>query len=183
LKEVIRKTGGNCGKARLMFQDEAGFGRINKPKYCWCFKGLRPTVPCHHIREYRYAYGAVEPATGESFFLVMPYSNTACMNVFLQELSNEYPNDLILLVCDRAAWHTSGKLTIPGNIRLFFLPPATPEMNPVEQIWKEIRKRGFRNEIFKTLDNVIDRLCDTICALTKDAITSISGRDWILGMF
>ena len=44
-----------------MFQDEAGFGRINKPKRCWCSKKTRPSVPCHHIREYRYAYGAVEP--------------------------------------------------------------------------------------------------------------------------
>ena len=52
-----------------MFQDETGFGRINKPKYCWCEKGKRPAVPCHHIREYRYAYGAVEPVTGESCFL------------------------------------------------------------------------------------------------------------------
>jgi len=50
-----------------MFQDEAGFGRINKPKYCWCEKGVRPVVPCHHIREYRYAYGAVEPQTGSLF--------------------------------------------------------------------------------------------------------------------
>ena len=44
-----------------MFQDEAGFGRINKPRYCWCKKGFRPSVSCHHVREYRYAYGAVEP--------------------------------------------------------------------------------------------------------------------------
>ena len=55
-----------------MFQDEAGFGRINKPKYCRCEKGIRPSVPCHHIREYRYVYGAVEPLTGESCFVVMP---------------------------------------------------------------------------------------------------------------
>ena len=81
-----------------MFQDEAGFGRINKPKYCWCQKGIRPSVPCHHVREYRYAYGAVEPKTGESFFLVMPYCNTDCMNLFLQDLSNEYKNDVIGIV-------------------------------------------------------------------------------------
>jgi putative transposase len=167
----------------LFFQDEAGFGRINRPKYCWCFAGLRPTVPCHHIREYRYAYGAVEPLTGESFFLVMPYCNSNCMNIFLGELSAEYPDDLILLACDRAAWHTSGKLTIPENIRLFFLPPATPEMNPIEQIWKEIRKRGFKNEIFRTLEKVIDRLCAVICSLSSMCVKSITGRDWIAQCF
>lgn len=173
----------NTGRVRLMFEDEAGFGRINKPKYCWCFQGLRPTVPCHHIREYRYAYGAVEPLTGESFFLVLPYSNTICMNLFLQKLSETYSADRILLVCDGAAWHKAKALEIPENIRLLFLPPATPEMNPIEQIWKEIRKRGFRNEIFQTLDRVIDRLCDTMCSLSHETVKSITGRDWIISMF
>jgi len=166
-----------------MFEDEAGFGRINKPKYCWCFSGLRPTVPCHHIREYRYAYGAVEPLTGEKCFLVLPYNNTVCMNLFLQELSDSYPNDRILLACDGAAWHKAKLLIIPDNISLVFLPPATPEMNPIEQIWKEIRKRGFRNEIFQTLEKVIDRLCDTICSLSNDTVKSITGRNWIVRCF
>jgi putative transposase len=166
-----------------MFQDEAGFGRINKPKYCWCFPGLRPTIPCHHIREYRYTYGAVEPYTGESFFLIMPYCNTDCMNVFLRKLSDAYSSDRIILVCDGAAWHRAKALQIPKNIRLLFLPPATPEMNPIEQIWKEIRKRGFRNEIFHTLNHVVNRLCDTICSLTHDTIKSITAREWIMHCF
>jgi putative transposase len=62
------------------------------------------------------------------------------------------------------------------------LPPATPEMNPIEQIWKEIRKFGSKNEIFKTLENVIDRLCETIVDLTVETIKSITGRDWILSI-
>jgi len=170
-------------KVRLMFEDEAGFGRINKPKYCWCFPGLRPTVPCHHIREYRYAYGAVEPLTGDHFFLVLPYSNTICMNLFLEELSKTYPDDRILLVCDGAAWHTTNTLVVPQNIQLIYLPPVTPEMNPIEQIWKEIRKLGFRNEIFHTLDKVVDRLCDTICSLSNELVKSITGRNWIVQCF
>lgn len=172
----------NTGKVRLMFQDEAGFGRINKPKYCWCFPGLRPHVPCHHIREYRYVYGAVEPLTGESFFLILPYCNTICMNVFLKELSNTYPMDRIILVCDGASWHKAKGLEIPQNIRLVFLPPATPEMNPIEQVWKEIRKRGFKNEIFSTLEKVVDRLCFTIVSLSKETIKSITLREWILSL-
>jgi len=103
------------GKVRLMFQDEAGFGRINKPRHCWCMKGCRPHVPCHHIREYRYAYGAVEPITGSSFFLIMPYCNADCMSVFLQKLSEQYPKDEILLICDGAAWHKANALKIPAN--------------------------------------------------------------------
>ena len=74
------------------------------------------------------------------------------MNVFLNHLSTSYPNDIIILVCDGAAWHKAKALIVPENIRLVFIPPYTPEMNPIEQIWKEIRKRGFRNEIFQTLN-------------------------------
>ena len=166
-----------------MFQDEAGFGRINKPKYCWCEKGLRPSVPCHHIREYYYAFGAVEPITGNHFFLILPKCNTACMNVFLRELSNIYPNDIILLCCDGAAWHKTGGLDIPQNVELQHIPPYTPEMNPIEQIWKEIRKRGFRNEVFATLSKVMDRLSDTICSLSNQTVSSITGRDWIIRLF
>jgi hypothetical protein len=144
-----------------MFEDEAGFGRINKPKYCWCFAGVRPNVPCHHIREYRYVYGAVEPGSGESFFYVMPYCNTDCMNLYLDQLSKAYANDHILLIADGAAWHKSETL-------------VTPE--------KEIRKLGFRNEVFETLAKVVDRLCETIRSLTPDTIKSITGRSWILAL-
>ena len=168
---------------RLMFQDEAGFGRINKPKYCWSEKGIRPSVPCHHIREYRYAYGAVEPLTGEGCFLILPYCNTACMNLFLMQLSEQYPDDVILLCCDSAAWHISGGLDLPDNIVLFYIPPYTPEMNPIEQIWKEIRKRGFHNEVFASLEKVVEQLCDTICSLSNQVISSISSRDWIIKSF
>ena len=166
-----------------MFQDEAGFGRINKPKYCWCEKGIRPAVPCHHIREYRYVYGAVEPLTGESCFWVMPQCNTDCMNVYLEALSNQFPDDIILLCCDGAAWHKSKALCIPNNIELISIPTYTPEMNPIEQIWKELRKMGFRNEVFATLEKVVLRLCDTICDLSADTIRSITGRSWIINCF
>jgi len=163
-----------------MFEDEAGFGRISKPKYCWCFPGLRPTIPCHHIREYRYAFGAVKPLTGDSVFLILSSSDTVCMNIFLRHLSETYNNDRIILACDSASWHRANVLEIPDNIRFVHLPPATPEMNPVEQIWKEIRKRDFRNEIFQTLDKVVDRLCSVINSLSLDTIKSISGREWII---
>ena len=153
---------------QVMFQDEAGFGRINKPKRCWCSRSLRPSVPCHHIREYRYIYGAVAPANGELFSLVMPYANTLCMNVFLVELAKAYPDKYILLLVDNAAWHHSKSLQLPDNIELFPLLPYTPELNPIEMIWHELREKGFRNEVFPTLERVVDRLCMVVAALADD---------------
>ena len=87
---------------------------------------------------------------------------------------------MILLCCDGAAWHKSKTLQVPVNIVLFHIPPYTPEMNPIEQIWKEIRKRGFKNESFASLAKVIDRLCDTICSLSAGVIKKITGRMWIV---
>ncbi len=113
----------------------------------------------------------------------MPYCNTECMNIFLAELSKQYPDDMILLCCDGAAWHKAGSLFVPENIELFFIPPYTPEMNPIEQIWKELRKEGFRNEIFATLEKVVDRLCEVICALSIESIHSVTARSWILSCF
>lgn len=167
---------------RVLFEDEAGFGRINKPKRCWCPKGKRPSVPCHHIREYRYVFGAVDPSDGASFFLVMPQCNTVCMNVFLRELSKMFPDDYIVLVADGAGWHKAKGLIIPANIEIVTLPPYTPEMNPIEQIWKELRSRGFRNEVFQTLEKVVDRLCELLRSLSPQTIQSITGRSWILSL-
>jgi len=102
------------------------------------------------------------------------------MNVYLKELSAQYPKDHILLVADKAAWHTANSLEIPENIEIIPLPPCTPEMNPIEQIWAWLRRHGFRNEVFQTLDKVVDRLCDTICSLSADTVKSITQRDWLL---
>ena len=167
-------------KIRLMFGDESLFGRITNIRSCWCPKGVRPTVSSLKIREFIYAFGAADPKDGESCFIVAGGCNTAWMNVFLCELSKMFPNDYILLCVDRAGWHKSKDLVIPDNIELFFIPPATPEMNPFEQIWEELKEKDFDNRFFRTLNKVIDQLCVSINKLDRKTIMSITARDWIL---
>ena len=104
------------------------------------------------------------------------------MNVFLRELSKMFPDDYIVLVADGAGWHKARGLIVPSNIEIVSLPPYTPEMNPIEQIWKELRTRGFRNEVFQTLEKVVDRLCEVIRSLSPKTIQSITGRNWILSL-
>ncbi len=98
-------------------------------------------------------------------------------------LTSWYPKrtdaSTILLVCDGAAWHKSKSLIAPSNIHLLNNPPYTPEMNPIEQIWKQLRSMGFRNEVFNRLDDAIDRLCETIRQLSSEMIQSITARVWI----
>ena len=107
-----------------MYQDEAGFGRISKMSSCWAPQGIRPSIPSHYMREYRYCYGAVDAQTGDSFFLIAGGCNTEWTNEFLRKVSQSYPDDYMLLVMDNAIWHKQ--------------VPYTPEMNPIEQVWKEI---------------------------------------------
>ena len=170
-------------KIRLMYQDEAGFGRISKLGSCWSPKGYRPHVASHHIREYRYCYGAVDAHTGDSFFIIAGGCNSDWMNEFLRQLSAAYPEDYIILVMDNAIWHKSQTLNIPKNIEFTVIPPYTPEMNPIEQVWAEIRKLGFKNKVFKTLNEVIDKLEEVIQTLTAYQLKSIVHRDWTSAIF
>ena len=170
-------------KVRLIYQDEAGFGRISKLGSCWAPMEVRPHVNSHYIREFRYCYGAVDAQTGDSFFLIAGGCNTEWTKEVLRQVSQAYPDDYILLVMDNAIWHKSSTLKIPTNIGFTFIPPYTPEMNPIEQVWKEIRKRGFKNKAFRTLEDVMKQLQDVIQGLEKTVIKSIVNRRWTRMLF
>ena len=111
---------------RIMFTDEARFGRMNRPRPCWAPIGTRPAVASQLIREYIYLYGAVSPKDGICVYLIMPTSNTACFQAFLNVLSRKFARQDILLVLDGAPNHRCGDLALPGNISLLFLPPYSP---------------------------------------------------------
>ena len=170
-------------KIRVMCMDEAAFGRISDPSRCWAPPGVRPVVPSQTVREYVQLYGAFEPLTGDSFELIMPKCSTAMTNIFLEGLSKHVGRDYVLLLSDNASWHKSKGLIVPDNIRPFYIPARTPEMNPAEQVWRELRKLGFKNALFHSLDEVIHKLCDAIQSLSHDIIKSVTSREWILSFF
>ena len=165
---------------RLMFMDESIFGRITDIRSCWCPLGIRPTVSSLKIREFVYLFGAVEPKSGESSFIIAGGCNTIWTNLFLEVLSKKFPNDYIVLCGDNASWHKSKNLIMPDNVEFFFIPPATPEMNPIEQIWDEIKEKDFNNRFFHSLEKVMDQLCISVNNLDIEMIKSITGREWIL---
>ena len=169
------------GKVRLLFEDEASFGRSNKPRNCWCKRGVRPRVPCQHIREYRHAFGAVEPVTGSKIFAVSHKCDTIRMYYFLKRISRAFPDDIIVLVCDGASWHKNAEI-VPYNMIVINLPTGAPEMNPMEQIWREIRTHGFANLLLPSLAAVLGRLGETIRLLPRERVKNITGRDWILSV-
>lgn len=91
--------------------------------------------------EYFWLYAAVEPTTGESLVLEMPALDAHCFQAFLNEFAATYPDTLNVLVLDGAGAHISGALKMPDNVLPLFLPPYSPELNPVERLWQDLKKR------------------------------------------
>jgi hypothetical protein len=138
----------------LLVQDEARFGRINAVQRCWSPPGVRPTVPHQIVRESLYAFAAVDPASGRMTCLVLPEANVAMMNVFLAQVAADFADSFVVMQVDGAAWHTSPKLQIPENIRLITQPAYSPELNPVEHLWDDIREKEFPNVCHASLEQV-----------------------------
>ena len=165
-----------------MFQDEARFGRINHPRRCWAPRHVRPQAAEQIVREYIYAFGAVSPHDGTLDTLVLPFVSSMTMSLFLDEVSQRHPDDYILMVLDGAGWHKAADLVVPRNMKLLRLPPYSPQLNPVEHIWDELREKSFPNLVFHDLDALEDHLVDALAAMEedRDTVKSIAGFDWLL---
>lgn len=131
----------------------------------WCPPGLRPLVAQQVVREYVYAYAAVAPELGQMATLVLPYANTQMMNLFLEQVPMEFAEYFVIMQVDRAGWHRSQDLAIPENIRLLLQPAHSPELNPIEHVWEEVREKHFYNRVFDSMDAVMDTLCQGLNAL------------------
>lgn len=151
-----------------MPQDEGRFGRINQHRPCWAPKGIRPVAPRQIVRTYVYVFAAVCAALGKMTALILPFVNIEMMNIFLDHVSRDFKDFFVIMIVDQAAWHTSKRLKIPENIRLIAQPAHSPELNPVEHIWEEIRGKAMPNAAFKSLDEVEQSLCKEIRRLESD---------------
>ncbi len=119
---------------RLMFQDEARFGRISDPRSCGSPAPHRPVVNLALIREFRYEYAAASPWDGCLDFMTAEKMNTENMTRFLAQVSEAHKSEFIVMVLDGASSHKAKELKIPENVSLVLLPPYSPELNPTGQI-------------------------------------------------
>jgi transposase len=165
-----------------MFQDEARFGRISDTRHCWCPKPIRPLCQAMVTQEYTYAYAAVPIVDGELDTLILPHVNGDCMQIFLDEVAERHPNDRIVMVLDGAGWHQSHALRLPHNLHLLKLPPYSPELNPVEHLWDELREKSFHNRVFDSLDALENHLEVAMHDMEKDheRVHSIVAWPWII---
>lgn len=124
---------------RVFSQDESRFGLLTIRRRRLTARGVQPVGRVQHVFEWFYVYGAVAPTTGERFFLELPYLNAESFHLFVDAFAEAFPDSLNLLLLDNSGAHTAQRLTLPENVRLVFLPPYCPELNPIERVWRDLK--------------------------------------------
>lgn len=140
-----------------------------------------PCAPSDQRTMWAYIFGAICTKKGKGVGLVLPYCDTASMNEHLKEISLAVdPGVHAVLILDQAGWHVTPKLVVPGNITLLFLPPKSPELNPVENVWQFMRDNRLSNRIFIDYDDIVAHCCEAWNKLVDKPwkIISIGMRDW-----
>lgn len=177
MKQAIAPRG---GRVRLFFMDEARFGQQGTTTRVWARTNSRPTVLRQTRYEWVYLYAAVEPATGESVALLAPNVNTGTFNVFLSMLSEELgPGEQAVLIMDQAGWHKSKGVRLPDNITALLLPPYSPELNPVENLWHYLRSHYLANRAYRNYDHLLEAGAQAYRSLTHDTVKSVCRCDYI----
>lgn len=126
-------------------------------------------------------FGVVCPERDEGFALILPDKDTAMMRLFLREFSKTIPSGRhAILVCDQAGWHKTAKLKTPSNISLLFLPPYSPELNPIEQLWRQLKHGWLANRCFKSYTDIMNAVTLAWKAFTgiTGSIRQLCSRSW-----
>jgi hypothetical protein len=147
---------------KLWWQNEARIGQQGSLTYVWADKGSLPRAPGDQRYDWAYLLGVVGPARGVGAALVLPFVNTEAMNLHLAEISSQVtPDAHAVITLNGAGWHRAGdKLEMPDNLSLLALPPYSPELNPVENIWQFLRQNHLSNHN-GTIPGKLHSMCDT----------------------
>jgi len=166
----------------VWFQDEARVGQKGSLEYLWGPVGSRPPAVRDNRHDSAYLFGAICHVRAVGAAVIMPAANTEAMNQHLEEISTQVsPGAHAVVVCDGAGWHQPGKrLRIPDNITLLPLPPYSPELNPMENIWDYLRGNKLSMRVWDSYQAIIAACRDAWLFLVNDPdrINSIAGRTW-----
>lgn len=169
-------------RVQLWAQDEARFGQKGTACRLWAPRGSRPQRPRQTEYGYLYLFGAVCCETGQTNGWLMPAANTEAVAAHLADLSARLaPGVHAALVLDGAGWHTTERLAVPANITLLPLPARSPELNPAEMLWRELRQRHLGNRVFANEAALDEAVGHAWCALTDDParLVSLCNFGWI----
>ena len=164
---------------RVFSQDERRFGLLTVRRRRLTARGVQPIGAVQHVFEWFYVYGAVAPATGERFFLELPYLNAASFQLFVDAFAEAFSASLNLLLLDNSGAHTAQQLTLPANVRLVFLPPYCPELNPIERVWRDL-KDDLAWQQFLSVDAQQDDVSQLLRAYDAATLQSLTGYAYLM---
>lgn len=138
----------------------------------WCKRGQRPVITVQHRYHWLYEYGFVCPASGETFWLLLPRVSVTAYTRALSEFAQAVgagPEKQILLVLDQAGWHRSEQVVVPEGVHILFLPPYSPELQPAEHLW-ELTDQALANRHFRDVEELTEvqaERCRTLSELPE----------------
>lgn len=134
---------------RIYFQDESRFGQQGTTTNVWAQRGSRPRATRQTEYDYLWVLGAVCPQTGHAEGLLSPHLNAGIVNVFLEQFSQSLgAQEHAVMIWDGAGFHTSRQLRVPKNVTLLRLPPYSPELNPIENLWHYLKSHFWSNRAY-----------------------------------
>ncbi len=158
-------------KVEVWCEDEHRLGLRPILRKVWSPVGERPVVKVHQRYQWSYLYAFARPKTGEVHWLILPTVNAEVFSLALENLAREVgasTRKRILLVLDRAGWHTAKKLRVPEGIHLEFLPSHSPELQPAERLWP-LSDEGVANRHFEEIEELEETLVERCRALREQA--------------
>ena len=164
---------------RYWCQDESRLGLKTELGRVITAKGVKPRLPVQWRRQAFYLYGIVEPKTGDSFFYEFSHLDSMCFQQFLHLIAQTFPQSLNVIQLDNSSAHTAHHLVIPDNIVLLFQPAHSPELNPIERVWQDI-KVDLKGDVFETLDDLRTAVREVLGYLTPEWLASLSGYPYLL---
>lgn len=164
---------------RYFCEDESRFGLHTLLGRVITLFGVKPIAPVQWSRENFWLYGAVEPATGAHFFYEFSHLDSACFQRFIDLFAAAFPDSLNFLQLDRASCHIATTLVWPENVIPIFQPSHSPELNPIEQLWSDLKKH-FKGRNFDNLATLRDEVFGLINSLYPATIVSLTGWSYIL---
>jgi len=167
---------------KVMFMDEMRFGLISNYRRSWSLIGKRTVIANQQEFINRYLYSAIDPITGDNFHLLgFNDVNAAITKTFLDALLEQYRNYHILLIWDNAPFHRKKELQEIEHLTPMFLPSYSPELNPVERFYGEVRK-STANRLFKDIDTQKNIIEEEVVKWMKDTqkIQNLCGYEWII---
>jgi transposase len=171
-----------AAQVQVFFEDEARFGQRGTITRVWAPRGSRPRAVRQTEYTFLFVLVAVCASTGAVSALVMPELNTAVVNLFLDQFARERPVGVhAVLIWDGAGYHTAGALVVPPNVSLILLPPYSPELNPVENLWHYLRSHDWSNRVYGGYEDLKEEAVRSLCRVCLDAerMKTVCAADYV----